>query len=222
MITLVIDTIDENPNFSPQNSQDIMYVTYIGGIGINIDCTNKYDHSKSGIKINKIISDIGEWFDQHGYVNSKKHQLNIDIKYINLNMFTDNFTFEPPVVTLPTINSIALRYNINIQFEYTDQFLNIYGFKPTYTQISDSIYKLLTYHLPDEELPPGWGIPGITPEKVAYRSNKKIDISKLLNLNTSIKNSGTQNNQSHYNETVLAINFVNTLIRIYLWNIYVC
>ena len=57
-------------------------------------------------------------------------------------------------------------------------------------QISDSIHKLLTYHLPpDEELPPGWGIPGITPEKIKYRSNKNIDISKLLNLNTSIKNS---------------------------------
>ena len=224
MITLEITTIDENPNFSPQNSQDIVYVKYIGNIGINVDCTNKYDHSKSGIEIKNIISDIGEYSDQHGgYVNSKKHQLNINVTYINLNMFTDNFTFEPPVVTLPTINSIALRYNINIQFEYTDQFLNIYGFNPTYTQILDGIYNLLTYHLPDEELPQGWDIPGISQEKMAYRRDKKINISKLLNLNTSITNQIDQSDQYYHDTvTVLAINFVyNWLIHGYERSIYV-
>lgn len=139
----------------------------------------------TGIQINTIKQDKGVWSETSGIINGKGGVLSIDIRYKNLNMFEDTFNFNPPTVTLPAIDSLFLRYEINLFFDYTSQF----PFSPDGSMIAKGLHKILTDHLSYDPLPPGWGIPGITDQKIEYMRDKKINISNLLHLNTSINHS---------------------------------
>lgn len=73
----------------------------------------------TGIEIKNIKQDRGVWSETSGLINGKGGKIDINIRYKNLNMFEDTFRFKPPTVILPEINSLFLRYEIDLSFEYT-------------------------------------------------------------------------------------------------------